>query len=177
MGKYDEMLKEQLRQLCSDRGLPVSGTNPELIDRLERYDTAEEAGEAATDDDDDLIKAAGEGLGEATGLPGEPTLAEALLSASEAAGRAAEPVVDTTPSDVTPAGEGESAADPPRSVRYEFECGENFDDGLHALFIRQTRERALVDGLHPRGGAYRVDFAGVGSQRRAVYEILLRRPS
>lgn len=183
MGKYDEMLKEQLRQLCSDRGLPVSGTNPELIERLELYDAAEEAertraAEAAPDDDDDddLVRAAGgDDSGEATGLPDDPTLAEALLSASEAAGRAAKPVDDTSSSDPTPTGVDEPTADPPRSVRYEFECGDDFSNGLHHRFIQQTRERALADGHQPRGGAYRVDFAGSGPRRRAVYEILLRR--
>lgn len=182
MGKYDEMLKEQLRQLCSDRGLPVSGTNPELIERLELYDATEEAeraraAEAAhADEDDDLLKAAGvDAAGGATGPPGDSPPTEATPEPSEAPGGATEPVGDTSPSDPTPPREEKPAEDSPRSVRYGFECGVDFNDGLHHRFIQQTRERALADGHQPRGGAYRVDFAGSGPRRRAVYEILLRR--
>lgn len=180
MGKYDSLLKDQLRQLCSDRGLPVSGTNSELVERLERCDAAEEAErahvtEAAFDEDDDLLKAAGMGVGGATGPSDGHAPAGTTPKPPEAPEGATEPVVDTSPSDQNTPAEVVPAQESPRSVRYEFECGDSFDDGLHFLYIRQTRERALADGYAPRGGAYRVAFVGAGAGRRAVYEILLRR--
>ena len=38
VGLYSAMVKEQLREEAGRRGLPVSGTNEELIHRLEQYD-------------------------------------------------------------------------------------------------------------------------------------------
>lgn len=39
MGDFDSMTNAQLKEECAKRGLPVSGTNPELVARLEEYDS------------------------------------------------------------------------------------------------------------------------------------------
>lgn len=44
---FDEMSKDELKELCREYNLPVSGTNAELIERLENFESQME------DDDED----------------------------------------------------------------------------------------------------------------------------
>lgn len=46
---YDELKKDDLRALCGERGLPVSGTNEELVARLRGWDA--EHGDEGEDPD------------------------------------------------------------------------------------------------------------------------------
>lgn len=64
MGAYDDLTNDQLKALLATRDLPVSGTKPELLARLEQNDL-----EKANAGNDDLL----DGDADQPPAPGEPT--------------------------------------------------------------------------------------------------------
>lgn len=151
------MLKDQLRALCSDRGLPVSGTNDELTARLQGWDDAH----AADGAEPDLLAEAGLG-------PDEPEMVEAP--------------VDPTP----PAPQSPTHEDPPEPddgtrrhtvhrARFEVPRDGVIPTELHENFLRQTEQQAINGGYAVRGSACRVDYQTEGGVRYAVYEVMLGR--
>lgn len=49
---YSDLSKDQLKELCAERGLKVGGTVSQLIERLEEYD-AEDAPDEAPEEDEE----------------------------------------------------------------------------------------------------------------------------
>ena len=152
VGLYSAMVKEQLREEAGRRGLPVSGTNEELIHRLEQYDV-----------DNDPLLAEAERENQASTPPERPSPAAKT----------------STPPTVAPAPPEATEATPVASTgpfRTTFRCDGELSTGVHHENCDRTRERAFHAGLQTRGGAYRIGFeAGDDGHRHAVYEINVRR--
>lgn len=74
---YSALTKDQLKDEASKRGLPVSGTVPELTERLQNHDN------------DDLLGGGGD--------DGPPSPPAAVNEASAAAAQASEPETDAEP--------------------------------------------------------------------------------
>ena len=148
---YKDLLKEQLRELCAQRSLPVSGTNDELIARLSGWDQAQ-AGEQ------DLLEAAGIEPGPQAApvsTPGRPTV--------------------TTPVDPIrgPAPEpGETRAN--QTVhRQRYECPDDLTTESHEQWLQATESAAIGQGNRLKGGAHRVGCEHESGKRYAVYEVTL----
>lgn len=158
MSAYDGMLKDQLRDLCMQRNLNVSGTNAELISRLEGWDAAH------SDEEPDLLAEAGiEPPGdEPDPLPPVPEPAPKII-----------PNVREDP----PGPEELPANQTVHRVRFEVPGNPNavIPTELHQRFLRATEDSAIRAGHRIRGGACRVDFQTEGDKRYAVYEVILGR--
>ncbi len=150
---FSTLNKEQLRDECVARNLPVSGTNVELVDRLTAYEASKPS------EEDDL-------LGDLDDEPTQPP-AEA-------------PVTD--PKMATPTGVDVPDPVDPRILpgsRFEqlFECPSELSTGVHQDNLRRTWQAAAEAGYNPRGGAFaatRTGFRNVKGVRHAVYEIAIR---
>lgn len=148
MGAFDAMTNAQLREECSQRSLPVSGTNPELIARLEEYD------------DDQLLQ----------GLTGDAPKVDtaAVVEAPSVDKTAAEPPPPPPPGRPTRA----------TTFVTRFECPGELSSGVHQENLQRIYSEAVAAGHTPRGGAYgghRTGFTVDGGRRYAVYEINIRR--
>ena len=155
MADYSGMSKDQLRELCLNRSLPVSGTIPELIARLQGADAA-----AEPDGEEALLAAAG-----ITAPPVD---------------QSPPPVPTQTPrAPVQP--RQEPAPDPSESRashtvhRMQFECPGELATEDHERWLRATENAAHGSGFNIRGGARRVSFMNEGGKRYAVYEVTLGR--
>jgi len=152
VGQYDNMLKDQLRELCLSRNLNVSGTNAELVARLEGADAA---------------KAQQDGQ--------EPDLlAEAGLD-DEVQEQAVAPVAYVEPD---PHREEEPEVLPVnRTVhRVRYECPRGvIPTEMHEQFLRSTENAAIRAGHVIRGHAHRVSYQDEGDKHYAVYEVSLGR--
>jgi hypothetical protein len=155
VGTYDQMLKDELRELCLKRGLPVSGTNAELIARLEGADAAQTQQDGQEPD----------------------LLAEVQMTDGD------EPEQAQTPTPVThptpdPVREPEPTEDPVhRTVhRARFECPRGvIPTDMHTQFLRATENAAIAAGNTIRGGAARTGFQEDDGKYYAVYEVALGR--
>lgn len=166
---FSTLNKEQLREELLARQLPVSGTNPELIDRLNAYEYTKAQVEGAPDmgEDDDLL-----------GDLGDPPPAPTPTAPPEA------PVTQPDPnSAVQP---DPSPAEPqkdPRLLpgnRFEavFACPSELSTGVHQDNQLRARAAAEEAGYAVRGGAYsaiRVGFRDIKGIRHAVYELSIRK--
>ena len=123
MGTYDEMTAEDLRDELRDRGLPVSGTKPELLARLEADDR-----EAADRDADASV--------EGNGAPG----ATDYLSDKTAVERATAETRDAEP---------EKGKRGKKAERHPMLAKDNTVDA-DALFAFTGDVRALADELSER---------------------------
>lgn len=162
MGAYDSLLKEQLRDLCMQRELPVSGTNAELIARLEGWDDAH----ANDGDEPDLLAAAGiEPPPDSQAPPPQPPTPT--------------PVPEPVVTHEDPPSPGEPRANQ-TVFRARFEVPGSRDavipTDLSQQFARATEDQAIRNGYRVRGGAARVAFEYDGGKRYAVYEVILGRP-
>lgn len=158
---FSTLTNAQLRDECGKRSLPVSGTNPDLIDRLNAY----EASNPANIDPADLL-----GGDDDEPAPYTPPAPEVL-------------VTDPTPAPIVadPAPVVEPPADPRilPGNRFEmlFPCRNELSTGVHEENLLALWQEAAEAGYNPRGGAYggyRTGFRDVKGARHAVYEISIR---
>lgn len=156
MSAYEGLLKEQLREEAGRRGLPVSGTNEELVARLEQHDL----------ESDPLLEAAAR-ENQAPAAPSQ------LSPASPAT---------TTPPSVVPDVPGVSEAAPEATTGLfttTFPCTGELSTGVHHENMERTYQQAVDAGFSPRGGvggAHRIRFENDKNGRRvAVYGIHVRR--
>jgi len=154
VGQYDGLLKEQLRELCLQRELPVSGTNDELIARLTGWD------DAHGQDEPDL-------LAEADLSPGQDV--------SPVDPQAPEPP-PPPPSPRLPEPSPDESRASQTVLRQRYECpDEVVGTDQHEQWLRETEYAALRAGNTIRGSARRVSYADEGDKRYAIYEVTLGR--
>lgn len=145
---YEGLKKDQLQELCRQRKLTVSGTNDELVARLQGWDQAHELDEL------DLRELAQAPPDE----PVEPEPVQAPVQAQQPPA-AADPVPPTVP-------ETE-----PKVFEQVYECPGTLPTELHEQWCNQTAQAAHEAGIRTRGSAHRTGFRYQGGMRYAVYEI------
>jgi hypothetical protein len=155
MGAYEGKFKAELQSLASSRGLSASGTNEDLVARLEEWDT-EHA--------DDLLSEIESGSTPKAAATAPPAPAATAPAAAAPPAPPADPY---------------AVKSPPGAYRTRFEVGTELSTGMHQEYQQRTFARAVEAGHIPRGGmagARRVEFINEGGTRYAIYEQVIRKP-
>lgn len=154
------MKKDELRDLCLQRELPVSGTNSELVARLRGWDDAHGG------DEPDLLAEAGitQPPAEQSPEPLPPTPVPQPVAPVQ------------THEDPPPEGEAKANQTVFRT-RFEVPGNPNavIPTELHHQCMRSTEDAAVRSGYRVRGQASRIGFETDGGKRYAIYEVTLGR--
>jgi hypothetical protein len=161
---FSTLSKDQLREECTTRGIPVSGTNPELIDRLNMYEAQRAEAEGSDVDDDDLLAAASVPAPAAPAVPSTPEVP--VMTTPEAT--AANPTSVVDPSLL-----------PGNRYEVTFPCQSELSTGVHQDNLLRARDAAEQAGHTVRGdaaySASRTGFRTINGVRHAVYEVPIRK--
>lgn len=160
MGMFDGYKQAELQQACKERDLPASGSNAEMIDRLEQY-------ELLNQDDKGEIE-----------IKVEPAVDLDTPTAPPVVIPPAPPQSDPNPP-VPPVDTADGGpVEAPRTLEVAFPCPAELSTGLHLEFARRAAEQARAQGHTPKGGdggAHRTGWRVIDGVRHAVYEVHLRR--
>lgn len=163
---YDDMKKPELQKLARERKLPTSGTNDELIARLEQYDNQQ----AQPADEPDLTA-----LGDDPEQPAGEGTSAGPASDTDTSGAA-------TPSEPSGVDSGEGTVGVPVRdrggvFRTEFKLNGDLSDGIHQDYRRQVVEQAKAAGHRPVEGTAGARLVGVEARidgQYAIYQIHTR---
>lgn len=192
---YSRYRKGELQDMCRQRGLPTGGTLPDLIDRLGRHD--QQTGKvpmvpAPPLPDAPSPQESGPALDTAPLPQGlEPDLSF-LVSGDPGQVAMPAPVsrTEVPPATVRVVGPAEQAAGLDKRVsvptvrgelvqpgvfRTSYPCPTELTTETHQRFLQRVVDDATRGGLQVRGGPYRSGWLGDGDERRAVYDVSVRK--
>lgn len=162
MGQFDNWKQAELQQACKERGLPATGSNAEMTDRLEQYELLN------LEDKGDIEIAVDAPKPVEVDIPAG-VVVQAPPPAPQSAPSPPAPPVDPSPA---------VQAEPAKTAEVLFPCPAELSTGLHQEFVRQAIAQVTAQGHTPKGGdggAHRTGWRLMNGVRHAVYEVILRR--
>src|SRR5688572_9890503 len=146
---YSTMPKSELQELCRARELPVSGTNVDLIARLEGWD----AKQGQPEDDDDLLNEIEREDQETGEPPADQGSVVAKMTATTSAQRPAAKMPELGPEIVQTQPQADRRMATPTTFEIAFAMsGRELSTGLHQDYQKRAYDEAVAAGHQPRGG-------------------------